>query len=169
MKFLDLLKQYLPQILQFLQNQTINEMEKPTEHIHINPEPPVQHMTLKELNPNNYPTTPEIDKNLSILLERINMVRNAYGIPMIVTSGLRSDSQQQALIADGKSNAPKSHHLTGEAVDIADMDRKLTEWVKNNMPLMEKIGMWFEDFNSTPTWVHFQIVPPKSGNRVFIP
>lgn len=126
-------------------------------------------ISLQELNQHNYPTTPEIDVNLNDLLVKINQVRQAYNIPMIVTSGLRSEAQQQQLIADGKSNAPKSHHLTGEAVDIQDLDGKLKAWVTRNLDLMEQIGLWMEDFNSTPTWTHFQIVPPKSGNRIFIP
>lgn len=126
-------------------------------------------ISLQELNKENYPTTPEIDANLAILLTKINEVRAAYGIPMIVDSGLRSEAKQQELIAQGISNAPKSKHLLGQAVDIADKDRKLTEWVKANMTLMEQIGFWFEDFDHTPTWTHFQIVPPASGRRVFIP
>ena len=130
---------------------------------------PVQHISLAELNPHGYPTDPEIDKNLMILLDRINQVRNVYGSPMTVTSGLRSDDQQKALIAVGKSTATKSNHLTGSAVDILDENRNLTAWVKANMSLMEQIGMWFEDFDHTPCCVHFQILPPKSGNRVFIP
>lgn len=123
----------------------------------------------KELNSHGYPTTPEIDANLSILLDKINQVRIAYAIPMIVSSGLRSETQQQDLIASGKSTATKSKHLMGQAVDIADKDGKLAKWVQENMQLMETIGFWFEDFNSTPGWVHFQIVPPKSGKRVFVP
>lgn len=126
-------------------------------------------ISAQELNPHDYPTTPAIDDNLARLLERINRVRTAYDTPMIVTSGLRSDEQQKALIADGKSNAPKSHHLTGEACDIQDKDGALRKWVEANMDLMEAIGFWFEDFDHTVGWVHFQIVPPRSGNRVFIP
>lgn len=124
---------------------------------------------LKELNPRNFPTTPEIDANLQILLEKMNKVRVAYAQPMIVTSGLRSEKLQEALIIAGKSNAPKSHHLTGEAVDIQDKDGKLAEWVKANISLMEQIGLWFEDPASTVGWLHCQIVPPKSGKRFFIP
>ena len=126
-------------------------------------------ISLYELNQHGYPTTPEIDANLAILLEKINQVRKAWGVPMIVDSGLRSAEQQQQLIAEGKSNAPKSKHLTGQAVDIADKNGELKKWVLENMPLMEQIGFWFEDFNSTPSWVHFQIVPPASGKRIFIP
>lgn len=126
-------------------------------------------ISLLELNSHGYPTTPDIDKNLAILLDRLNKVRTAYDTPMTVTSGLRSDSQQKALIASGKSNALKSHHLTGEAADILDQGGKLKTWVKANLPIIEEIGLWMEAFDSTPGWLHFQIVPPHSGNRFFIP
>ncbi len=122
-----------------------------------------------ELNPHKYPVDNATAFNLVTLLAKINEVRSAYGVPMIVTSGLRSQDDQARLIADGKSNAPKSHHLTGEAVDIYDPDGKLAEWVTVNLDLMESIGLWMEDFDHTRGWVHFQIIGPKSGNRVFIP
>ena len=127
----------------------------------------------KELNEHGYATTPEIDANLAILLDRLNRARMAYGSPFTVTSGLRSESQQEALIAAGKSNAPHSKHLTGQAADVADDDGALRAWVKANMDLMIEIGFWFEAFESTPTWVHFQICPYGSWvegkSRIFIP
>ena len=126
-------------------------------------------ISLSELNQHQYKTTPEIDANLNTLLEKLNVIRQAYGKPMTVSSGLRDATQQQQLIAAGKSNAPKSHHLTGEAADILDQDGALKIWVKDNIKLIEDTGLWMEDFAHTPTWVHFQIVPPKSGHRFFIP
>ncbi len=125
-------------------------------------------ISLKELNPHGYPTTPEIDANLQILLTRLNAVRSAYGKPMTITSGLRSNAQQQGLIEAGKSNAVHSKHLSGQAADIAD-DGKLKAWVMVNLALIEEIGLWMEAFESTPTWVHMQIIAPKSGKRFFIP
>lgn len=124
---------------------------------------------LEELNPHNYPMTDEIKSNINELHEKINKVRDLYGKPMIVTSGLRSIEQQQSLILDGKSNAIKSKHLTGQAVDIKDTDGALRDWIIANMDKMEEIGFWFENFKDTPTWVHFQTCPPRSGNRIFIP
>lgn len=124
-------------------------------------------ISLKELNPHNYPTTPEIDANLLILLTKINQVRASYGVPMIVTSGLRDQAQQQQLIAEGKSNAPKSHHLTGEAVDVYDPDGKLDIWTRENVALLESLGLWLEE--RVGSWVHFQCVPPTSGKRWFLP
>ncbi len=123
----------------------------------------------KELNARNLPETPEIAANLDVLCERLNLLRANYGKPMIITSGLRSAAQQAELIQNGKSNAPKSRHLTGEAADILDTDGKLKEYVKNNLHLLELIGLWCEDFAHTPNWLHAQISAPKSGKRVFIP
>jgi uncharacterized protein YcbK (DUF882 family) len=119
----------------------------------------------EELNKNAYPTTPEIDANLAMLLERINRVRTEWAKRMIVTSGLRSEADQMRI----NPSAPKSNHLIGAACDIADPNGSLRDWVKTNMALMEEIGFWFEDFDHTHGWVHFQIYPPKSGKRVFIP
>lgn len=126
-------------------------------------------ITLKELNKNNYPTTPEIDTNLNILLTRLNKVATVYGKPMTVTSGLRSEAKQDELIAEGKSNSTKSKHLSGQAADILDADGALRLWILLNIELMVFIGFWFESLDSTPDWVHFQIVPPASGKLFFKP
>lgn len=124
-------------------------------------------ITFKELNPHNYPTTPEIEANLSVLLTRLNQLRTAYGVPMIVTSGLRSVEQQQRLIATGISNATKSHHLSGQAADIYDPHNALYQWCQNNVPVLEQCGLWCEEDRGF--WVHFQSIPPKSGKRFFKP
>lgn len=126
-------------------------------------------ISLDELNSHKYPTNPVIDANLAILLERLNKVRLAWGKPMTVSSGLRSQAQQDALIAAGKSKASKSKHLVGQAADISDPNGDLKKWILDNVSLMERIGFWFEDFDSTPTWVHFQCISPASGKRFFIP
>jgi uncharacterized protein YcbK (DUF882 family) len=122
-------------------------------------------ISLQELNPHGYETTSEQDANLATLLERINKVRDAWATPMVVTSGLRSQADQARI----NPSAPKSKHLTGQACDIRDTDGSLAKWIQDNMLLMEEIGFWFEDFSHTNGWVHFQIVPPSSGKRVFIP
>lgn len=122
-------------------------------------------ISLRELNPHSYPTTAEIDANLATLLDRINQVRTAWGKPMTVTSGLRSQADQERI----NPSAPRSKHLIGAACDIADADGSLKAWVGSNLKLMEDIGLWMEDFGHTATWVHFQVFPPKSGHRIFIP
>lgn len=124
---------------------------------------------LEELNKRKYSTTPMIEQNLHELCRRLNIIRAAYGKPMIVTSGLRSDKQQAELIKAGKSNATKSKHLTGHAADIADPDKELAKWCLENVKVLEKAGLWLEHPDYTPNWVHFQSTPPRSGNRFFIP
>lgn len=126
-------------------------------------------ISLKELNPHNYPTNDEIDNNLEMLLERLNVIRAAWGSPMTITSGLRSQAQQEGLIVAGKSNAHKSKHLIGAAADILDQDGSLKRWVKDNEVLFEQVGLWVEDFAYTSGWIHFQIFAPMSGKRFFIP
>lgn len=65
--------------------------------------------------------------------------------------------------------AAKSNHMTGNAIDIADYDRRLARYVLKYTDRLVKAGLYCEDFRATKNWVHFQNVPPKSGNRFFIP
>ncbi len=129
-------------------------------------------ISLSELNPHDFPTTPEIDSNLNKLLERVNVIREKWGKPMTVTSGLRSMEDHlriyaQKGITDPKKIPMKSKHLSGEAVDISDPDLELTQWLKDNPQHLLNAGLWCEEGNSD--WTHFQCVPPNSGNRWFLP
>lgn len=115
----------------------------------------------------------KVQDNLKELHKRINIVRLAYGKPMIVTSGLRTLKHHLDIYARKGIYPPKvpmkSNHLSGRAVDFADANGELKKWVKANIKLMEEVGLWLEDFSATKTWCHFQINPPKSGNRFFLP
>lgn len=130
-------------------------------------------ISLKELNPKNFPTTPEIDTNLNTLLERMNKVRTAWNKPMTVTSGLRDlEDHKRIYKAKGVAEAKiplQSRHLYGKAVDIADPKGELWTWCKANEALLKDIGLWMEHGDSTKGWCHFQIEPPKSGKRFFKP
>lgn len=109
--------------------------------------------------------TDNISANLDKLLVVMNQVRAAYGKPMNVNSGWRPPQ-----INEETSNAAKgSNHLWGLACDIGDADGSLWKWVLFNLPLMQKLGIYFEDKRWTPTWVHFQIVPPGSKKRIYVP
>lgn len=115
----------------------------------------------------------EIQDNLAILLERINKVRAAYGKSMTVTSGIRTKEDQIRIYkAKGipENKIPwGSQHLKGGAVDISDPKKELQKWCSENVKILEDAGLWCEDFSATPNWIHFQITPPKSGKRFFMP
>lgn len=103
--------------------------------------------------------------NLAILHFRINQVRAAYGKPMKVNDGLR--------IVQG-SGSLTSHHFKGAAIDIDDDDAgTFWKWCWENRFLIAKIGLWMEHpcwtHSKGGTWMHFQIFPPNSGKRFFVP
>jgi hypothetical protein len=131
-------------------------------------------ISLKELNPNSITLTPEQEANLIVLHTAMNKIRTAYGRPMgrpmIVNSGVRSvDDQIRIYTAMGRTPALGSKHLVGAACDIRDKDGKLWEWCMQNLELLEECGLYLEDKSYTPSWVHFQCEPPKSGRRIFKP
>ena len=113
--------------------------------------------------PNDY--TQEISNNLDKLLIPINKIRAAYGKPMSIASGWRPPSINEAT----SNAAKKSNHMIGLAVDIKDADGAVRKWVLNNLQLMKDLGIYMEDFRWTPTWTHFQCVPPASGKRIYVP
>lgn len=109
--------------------------------------------------------TQEISDNLDRLLIPMNKVRDAYGKPMKVNSGWRPPE----INGTTPGAAAHSKHMIGLAVDIADADDGLMHWVLENLDLMKQLGLYFEDFRWTPTWTHFQLGPPSSGKRIFVP
>jgi hypothetical protein len=111
------------------------------------------------------PLTGAMEVNLEKLLKAVNKFRAVYGKPLKVTSGYRPE----AINSQVKGAARASNHMVCLAVDFADRDGKLAEYCLNNLKLLEEFGLWMEDPGHTKGWVHLQCVPPRSGNRVFIP
>jgi len=130
-------------------------------------------MNIEDLNFHKFPTTPIIDSNLLTLYQRLKQVEAKWiefgGPEFICTSGLRSESLQAQLIKEGKTAALKSKHLTGCAADIHDEDGLIKEWLVANPEILIAASLWCESIPYTPGWCHFQIVPPGSGHRWFIP
>lgn len=117
-------------------------------------------------------TLDQVDKetrnNLNILLERINKLRRAYAKAMKVNDGFRRPQDQPA------GGATLSNHFKGLAIDIDDDEKgTLWKWVFENRKILAEIGLWCEHpcwtHHDKGTWMHFQIVPPKSGKRFYVP
>ena len=123
----------------------------------------------KELNPRNYDVDMKTECYLLQLFASLMLVQDSFGRDLVITSGLRSQAFQNQLIAEGRSNAPLSKHLLGAAADVADVDGKLAQWCRDNVPFLEANELWCESPSATKGWVHFQTLPPNSGRRFFIP
>ena len=108
------------------------------------------------------PLSPEQKANLDRLVVCVNIIRQAYGKSMRISSGYRPSVYN--LKAGG---AKRSAHLTCEAVDFVDTDGELAKWCIKNIQLLEKAGLYMENSEFTPQWVHLQTRPTK--NRIFIP
>ena len=102
-------------------------------------------------------------RNTIELLSVMNVFRFMYGKPMVVTSGYRSKEYNLKI-----GGSAKSAHVQCKAIDIKD-DGTIKQYIKENVDLCERLGLYFEHFDHTPSWVHFTIRPPKSGNRFFRP
>lgn len=109
--------------------------------------------------------TQEISDNLDKLLIPINKIRDAYGKPMIVTSGWRPAE----INAHTPGAAAHSKHQIGLAVDISDPVGDIRRYILANLSMIQELGLYMEDFNFTPDWCHFQLGAPASGHRIFIP
>ena len=65
--------------------------------------------------------------------------------------------------------APDSNHKIALAWDRFDPSNEIDNWCMANLPALAACGIWLEHPDKTPTWSHWQCVPPRSGNRVFMP
>jgi hypothetical protein len=135
----------------------------------------------EELNPSKHVLTKEQEENQVKLHKAVNELRKIWGKPMIVTSGVRSWEEHVAIYnkVSRPTKIPKySSHLTGAACDIWDRGQVLGKFLSQDVEdshkagkpsLLEKLGLYMESPTVTLTWVHLQITPPKSGNRIFLP
>lgn len=120
--------------------------------------------------------------NIDLLLKKMNLLRQHYGKPMIVTSGYRTKEKHFEIyrainMKRSYQGLPpfrvpiNSKHLRGEACDILDKDGNLKLWCKENEDLLEEIGLFLED--NCDGWQHFQITPfasyVKGGSIWFKP
>ncbi len=138
---------------------------------------------LKILNPRNHPLNDELISNAQKLCQKLHDIQNAFGHPLVVNSGYRTKEEQMKI----NPKAPNSWHTKFAAVDVADKDEQLWEWLTNvdiewtqeckkiiatfcwDRAMVSQFDIYLEDRSATPTWVHIQIYPPKSGKRIFKP
>lgn len=121
--------------------------------------------------------TPEIRDNAVELLGRVNLLISFAhkdgvwpGIDTVTGTPVAGGWRPPAVNARTQNAGQYSNHITARAVDIQDTpDRAFARWCLRNIELLAEIGLWMENPQWTPDWVHLQIVPPRSGLRVYRP
>lgn len=111
---------------------------------------------------------PELEANMNNTIALVNAFLSHIGVDwdVQVSSGWRPSAINNAT----NGAALLSNHMKCLAVDIVDIyPHPLMQLIIQNFDKAENYGLYFEDFNWTPSWVHIQIVAPKSGKRVYVP
>jgi len=128
----------------------------------------------QEIIPKDVEIPPEHKANVFDLLVKLNTVRFMSDFPMRITSGYRTrEKHRQIYIRKGfaEEDIPwGSYHLIGGAADVYDPNGHLKKWLNENIYLIEKVGLYIEDFDYTDEYVHFQTFPYASyavGDPIF--
>lgn len=127
--------------------------------------------------------TPELRANAERTLLKVNQLIVLYGVdnPGVerppIASGYRSPERNAAT----PNASPNSEHMRCNAIDLRDLPipmgvrtqlRPFSRWCFWKKHVLEDLDLWMEDPRCTGgrlPWAHFQTVPPRSGNRFFIP
>lgn len=112
-----------------------------------------------------YTLRDEYRTNAAETVDKVNQLLESFGESRKVVSGWRPAEINAAT----PNAALHSKHMTCEACDLSDPDGDLDEWALEHPEVLQEIGLWQEHPASTKGWAHFQVVPPKSGNRCFYP
>lgn len=116
--------------------------------------------------------TPAIRRNAEDLLQRVNRLlalmttvdfERHPRTGSLVTSGWRP----AAVNAATPGAAPRSLHMSGQAVDLYDPDGDLDDWCMAHQHLLARldIDLYLEHPSQTKGWCHLQSAPPKSQAR----
>lgn len=111
------------------------------------------------------PLTVDMQNNLEDLLVKVGKFREKYGKALTVSSGYRP----AAFNATVKGAAKKSAHQNCQAVDFADSDSEVKDFIKKNPTVLVDCDLYMEAGEYTKNWCHLSNRAPKSGKRIFIP
>ena len=123
--------------------------------------------TAKRLGIDNAPTK-SVRANLTALGENIlDPLREAWGAPIVVTSGYRCAKLNKAV-----GGATNSQHLYGQAADIRTVsDRRednmklLRKLIELDLPF-DKLIAEYVDSQGRPDWIHVSFSPARRGVKL---
>jgi hypothetical protein len=114
--------------------------------------------------------TLEVMDNAAILLKRVNGLLEELlptNISAVLVPVINSGWRTAAYNATVPNAAPRSKHISGQAIDLADPKEELDSYLTDE--ILERHELWRESPIATKGWVHLQSIPPRSGNRTFLP
>ena len=118
---------------------------------------------------NNIDNTPppSIKENLEKLIEFLNPLREAWGSPIIITSGYRSLELNKVL--NGSST---SAHVAGWAVDMVPQNGKINEFKQFVREYLKdkEFDQYIDEASGNSSWVHLGLYHPdgKQQRRQFL-
>lgn len=126
----------------------------------------------------DYATTPgaswetmpeEVRANAIELLSKVNALLAVIDLPEARTPKVNSGWRPKSYNDMVPGAAPNSKHITGQAIDIADPDGALDDFLMDRTYLLARFGLYMEAPAFTKSWTHLQSVAPRSERLVFNP
>lgn len=113
---------------------------------------------------NNIDNTPPsfIKENLQKLIEFLNPLREAWGSPIIITSGYRSQELNKVL-----KGSSTSAHVAGWAVDMVPQNRELDkfkQFVRDYLKDKE-FDQYIDEASGNSSWVHLGLYYPDGKKQ----
>ena len=102
--------------------------------------------TAKKLKIDNTPKDDFTISNLHWIMTRLDDIREAWGKPIIITSGYRCEELNKAV-----GGVTTSYHQLGLAVDIK-WNQKLFNFIRDNF----KFDKLIEERSGSGKWIHLQ-------------
>jgi len=115
--------------------------------------------------------TPEFEKNAEELLKKVNkLLETMFKCVVPPQNGVKVSSGWRPPSVNARVGGAKlSNHMICRAVDLVDGGQMMGKWCMDNQDELKKLGLHMEHISATPTWLHLQDRPPKSGKIVFYP
>lgn len=107
--------------------------------------------------------------NAHVLITKVNALLAEIDLPEAQQPRINSGWRSTRYNATVPGAAPNSKHITGQAIDLADDDGMLDDYLFARPQRLIDHGLYLEHPASTRRWTHLQSVAPRSGNRIFMP
>lgn len=103
--------------------------------------------------PNTFPRLVQVMRNLQLLCSYLELIREYFGSPILVTSGYRNRE-----VNDLVGGYPQSYHLKGLAVDITTVKfndfSKLVQCVKDSLDPFDE---FYYEVNFKQLYIHIHL------------